>query len=229
MTLRTICQTALNRIGSFDIPNAIIGNAAPEARQTLAYANATGQELARKFAWQALLKSYTFTTSDGVAEYDLPSDYLRFANLSFWDRTNEWELLGPATPIQWQTLKSGIIEVTIRRWFRIAQSQFQLHPVPTAADTIAYDYYSKHWCQSDAEVGQTEFLGDTDISLIDEELMTMGVKWRFLEQKGLPYFEARREFEEYRDALLADDTPKPLVNMGGEVYVDNIPEGNYGL
>lgn len=243
MSLRTLCRAALNELGTFDVPNTFVNSNNPDARQCYAFANKIGKMLIRMYRWEVLQTSYTFTTVNGTAAYDLPDDFHKFSNITFWDRSNYWEMIGPATAAQWQQYKSGIVEIASRKVFRIAGNQFVIHPTPTSADTIAYDYQSNKWVLGAASVGsgdsigggiaaaaasQDEFESDDDTSRIDEELIKLGVKYQFKAAKGLPYGEEKEEFEAYLSQIQADDGAKPVLNFGGGLRLDNFPQTDFG-
>lgn len=74
---------------------------------------------------------------------------------------------------------------------------------------------------------------DTDVGNLDENLLTLGTKWRFLQMKGLPWEVARAEYEaacrRLASALsgatelsLTCDVPSQLLGY------NNIPDSGYG-
>lgn len=227
MTLAEMCEAALQEIG-WAVPASFIGNSDDDAVQCVALANRTGRQLSKTVRWEYPLKTYTFSTVNGTLEYALPSDFQSFAFMTEWDRTNYEKMLGPATPAQWQELNSGLITVTTVRWFRISESKFRIYPTPTTADTIAYEYYSNQWCESSAGTGQTSFAADTDVSLLDDDLMTMGIKWRFLKAKGQAYQEELREYEQLLASCKADDGDRGIIRFGGGFNRDPLPDTGFG-
>lgn len=225
-TLLVIVTDALKEIGKFSVPTTIVNNADPTAVQLLALANRTGRILAEDYRWQVLLTDYTFVTADGTAAYALPSDFQRFANITFWDRTNDHDMVGPLPPAQWETLQSGgVVGAGIRKYFRIAGSQLSIYPTPTATETIAYQYYSTNWIS-----GKAAFTLDADVPLIDSDLIRLGVKYRFLASKGLPYEEEKDEYERRRDSLQAADGGAMVLSFGARrsPFSDNLPESGFG-
>jgi hypothetical protein len=74
------------------------------------------------------------------------------------------------------------------------------------------------------------FVGDTDSPRLDEQLLTLDLKWRFLASKGFP---AEVEYKEYTNhllALLADQNGMIDLHMGGIPQgFDNLPETGFGL
>lgn len=226
-TLVQICQAVLREVGQVNVPSSIVGNTDPAAVQLLALANRTGKILALDFRWQALLTTHTFATVNGTTDYSLPSDLHAFAGLTFWDRTNIEQCEGPVSAVLWEGLRSGnIIGVGLRKYFRVAANLFSIYPTPTAADTIAYQYWSKNWI-----TGKTEFSDDTDQPLIDADLITLGLKWRWRMAKGLAYDEEKADYQMRLDALQAIDGGKNILRFGRvepAAPALNIPETGYG-
>lgn len=229
MSLLTTCQTALRESGQFTVPSTIVGNADPTAVQLLALANRAGRTLARE-NWQVLLTSYTFATVVSTASYALPSDFGNFANLTFWDRTNYWAIKGPVTAMEWQTRKSASIASVsgVNKAFRIAGGLFYIDPTPSAVETIAYDYFSTYWI-----TGKDGYSDDADVALIDEDLIVLGLKWRWLQAKGDSFENEKAEYTEALNSALAVDGAKDAIRFSDatrpRVLGGNLPETNFGV
>lgn len=232
-TLLSICQDAIKDIGDTVVPATIAGNTNPTAVQLLALVNRAGNALALKHDWDELIYETTFTTVDGTSDYDLPSDFRKFAFLTYWDRTNLRNVFGPVTPREWQYLKSsGVSTAAVDRVFRIQRSKFKIFPTPdVTGDTIAYEYFTTQWCESSGGTGQAAFAADADVPRLDAELLTLDVRWRYLSSKGEAYEEEYNEWMAYRDTLLANQNgPKGLKfdNGGVTMWVTEVPETGYG-
>lgn len=229
MTLLSICQTALREIGDFAVPTTIVGNNDPNAVQMLALANRAGRTLANDYRWQALLTNYTFPTVASTDSYALPNDFGRFANLTQWDNTNTTRVQGPVTPSQWQFLQSSGLggAAQFDKAFRIAGGLFYIYPTPTAADTIAFQYYSRRWI-----TGKEAFSADTDEALIDEDLILLGTKYRFLAARGDSYEREENEYLRRLDSLQGADGGRNVIAFGKSLLIGdmagNLPETNFG-
>lgn len=236
MTILSICQNALKEISGFDVPNTIVGNNNETAVTTLAVLRREGARLAKKYNWDELVTEVTITTVASQANYDKPSDFRSFANVTQWDRTNNLRMRGPTTPGEWQFLKGSVTgnTGTIERWFRIRGTEILIHPTPaTAGETLAYEYYSNAWVtlQSDSS-NATEIAADNDMTRLDEELLTLGVKWRFLKAKGIPWEAEYREYEDLLQTLLGQNGGSPIVRLDRSALADrltNVPEQGFGL
>jgi hypothetical protein len=166
--------------------------------------------------------------------YPLPSDYLGMVDQTEWDRTNRWQLLGPLEAQEWQVLRSGIAPVGPRFRFRLWGGKIYIDPPPQRISTIAFEYVAKSWVVSAIGVYQSDWLLDTDTSLIDEDLLELELIWRFKQQKGLEYAE---DFNQAKQAISRDrgrimsgrvlnlsSRPTTSSLLGGR----NIPDTGFG-
>jgi hypothetical protein len=234
MSLLTVCQTALEELSGFEVPTSFYGNPNLTAVLCVRSAEAGLGALEIEHRWQELISEYTFTTSAGVATYALPDGFRAFANLAMWDRTNQWRMYGPVPSMIWQWIKSGItVAAANRRWYMVRGNLLTIFPTPTVTgDTIAYDYYSKYCVLSQSTGGYlARFSSDNDLPRLDERLLTLDVKWRFLSAKGMPFEANYKEFEAVKEDLWSDNGGKPLIDMNGginPVMNGNIPDTGFG-
>lgn len=174
--------------------------------------------------------------SFGQVFYALPSDLKYFIQATFWDRNFRWQMLGPISPQEWQTIVSGISPVGPRIRFRIMDGQLAVQPPPgpTQTDSLVYEYITKNWCTSAGGVGQQAWLADTDTYLWDDDYLTLGIKWRFLRAKGLDYDE---ELSTYKTAIemqmsrSGTNRTLPLNARGFGLRLlnsSNVPDTGYG-
>jgi len=232
VSLNTICTNALRELSGFEIPSSFYDNSNLTARSCVALVSREMKTLERMYRWSELITTHTFTTTDGTATYAMPSDFRAFANLSQWDRTNSRALVGPASGGEWQWLKGDVTAgATIDRWFRIEGSNFVIHPTPSVTgDTIAFDYYSKSTVIKQLDsINVVEWTSDNDTSRLDEELLTVGLKWRFLQAKGLPYEPEYKEYESLIEEARADNGGSRMITLGPRPVMTNLPDRGFGL
>lgn len=234
MSLVTVCTTALQELSGFEVPSNFYGNPNLTAVLAVRSAEAGLRALEIERRWQELISEYTFTTTAGTATYALPDGFRAFANLSQWDRTNYWRLSGPTPSMVLQWLKSGITVVaTNRRWFAIRGNLFTIFPTPTTTgDVIAFDYYSKYCVLKQADgLFSPTFTSDNDTSRLDEGLLTLAVKYRFLQSKGMPFQAEYAEYEALAEDLAADNGGKGMISLNSPwrpVIGGNIPDSGFG-
>ncbi len=230
-TLLQICQDAAEGVQDVSVPSTIFGNSAPSARLLKSLAQDTGRSLERSYKWQALKREYNFATSDGVTGYDLPDDIRRFANMTLWSATDQWPLLD-ASDAAWRALQTGIVASGIRFFYSVFANRLNLDPAPGASPfTIVFDYYSKYFIETSGGTGIDRWAADTDVSRLDGNLMTLGIRYRYLARAGLPYDEEKAEFLDAIKHLIADDRPRPIINVGmvPRYRPVNVPDGNWAL
>lgn len=213
-TLLQICQDAIEGVQEQAVPTTIIGNSSPAAVLLKNCAQDIGRALERGYNWQALKKSYSFATSDGVTAYDVPEEMRRFVNMAVWSASDQWPLIN-VTHKRFRELQSGIVLSSIRFQYEFSANQINLNPPPgTDPVNIVFDYFTKYFCESASGTGQDRWEADTDVCRLDGNLMTLGVRYRYLARQGLPYDEEKAEYLSALSDLRADDQPLSIIDVG---------------
>lgn len=231
MTLLTMCQQAANSI-PVSAPSGVVGNTNETAVLLLASAQDEGNALARRYNWLSSVTEYTFATVASQEDYSLPSDFKNLVNNTLWDRDNYENIRGPLSPQQWQEYKSSVLATTNTVWkrFRIRNvsgaTKFSIHPTPDAAETMVFEYVSANWCESSGGTGQSAWAADTDVGILDEYLMGLGIKWRLLNRLGMAYDEEKEEYEREVSVAIARDGGAPVINLTGRSRYHLIGPGN---
>ena len=235
MTLLTICQDAAKIIG-ITAPDAVTASTDTSVIQLEAAVTQEGRAQVRKYKWEVLIKEGSHTTlaaeSQG-AMTTIASDFGRFSNNTLWNRTTDRKYYGPITGSEWQEIKA-VVSGGITNYFRIRTGNLLMNPTPTAGQSVNFEYVSKNWV--DTSGGSTanadKFSGDSQTTVREEELIVLGVVWRFLKLKGLPY---EQQFMDYQTRLTEytnQDGAKPILRMAGPsraFLALNVPEGNFTL
>ena len=230
MSLLTLVQDATGLL-SLVRPSVVIGSSDLTTRQIFAIAVGACNALNRKW-WTAMTREQTFVTTATAVQADaLPSDFDRFVPDSFFNRTQNRQVVGPLTPQSWQTIQSNGATSNIVIAFRQRTGSFLVTPTPTAGETIAYEYISTKWARSsDLVTDRVRWTIDTDTSYFDEWLITLDIVWRWRKAKGLPYGEDHDTWKSYRDNLLGNDGGPGEINAapGGDFSLGvTIPEGSW--
>lgn len=227
MSLLTICQDVADITGIIR-PNTIIGNTDETSKRLLAAANETLFSLGRAHDWLELVTEHTFTTVASTEDYTLPSDFLHLVNQTLWDRTNFEELRGPLSPQQWQEYKSSILASTVTTWkkYRIRNvsgaTRFSIHPIPDAADSLVFEYVSKNFCETSGGTGQARWAADSDVGVVDEYLLYLGIKWRMRKSLGMSYDEEREEYDNELDQAKSRNGGAPVLPLDVSAHYDLI-------
>lgn len=182
--------------------------------------------------------SYNF----GKIAYALPSDIRSFINATAWDRNFRWPMLGPLSPVEWEVIISGISPVGPRIRFRVVNNTMQIQPLPGTAQTdqIAYEYVSNAWCTNAAGVANTasggvcKFALDTDLYRWPENTLRQGIKYRFLQAKGLDFTAAYQDYVQARDFQISVSGGSRSLRMNAVatglhfLNYSNIPDSGFG-
>lgn len=235
MSLLTIIQTASKRVG-LTSPASAIGLTDVNVVRMIDLANEEGAELASRHRWQNLIREATHTSvateSQGAITTIAGADFGYMLDDTIWDRTSNRRWL-PVDDVQWQQMKSsGITGPNV--YFRLRGNSLLAIPVPTASHTIAFEWVTKNWCESSGGTGQSAWAADTDVSRLNESIMTAGVVWRWKASQGLEYAEDFRKYEILVNDAIARDGVKGHLNMGGSRagrFIDrnNVSEGSWTL
>lgn len=216
MSLLTIIQSAADRIGIVR-PSAGIGSSDQQIRSLVALAQQEGRDLAARFNWQALTRETTFTATATAAQSGaLPTGYDRIIRNGMWNRTRDNCVHGPMTAQDWQAIQATIAP-SIVEGFRIRGDSLLITPTPTAGDSYAFEYVSQYWAGTAASTTPTldEFSADTDIAYLREELLVLGVIWRFQKARGLDYGESMQTYEIAVKRAMDRDGGTVAIMMGG--------------
>lgn len=191
MTLLTIAQSILKETKSGSVPTTIIGNVEDVAKQMLEVMTVSVTELARSYDWQELQKEKTFNTVAATVGYNLPTDFDRFINNTFWNETNNEKVVGPVTPEEYRILKTDNAGA-VNDYFRIRAGQVLIYPIPSSIESMIYEYVSNLVVLSSSSVGQSQWLADTDVPAIDASMVRLDATWRWLKNQGRPYAEDQK-------------------------------------
>jgi hypothetical protein len=225
-SLLQMMQDVCNEVG-IPAPSAVVTSTDQQVRQLLALANREGREQASApGGWPQLRGEQTITMVNGQAAYDFPTDFDSYMPDTIWNRDQRWIVQGPLSAQEWQTLKSGFINVFPYQRYRIMDGQIYFDPTPssaTAGQTVTIEYQSKAWCQSALGVAQTQWLADTDTFKLPADIMVLGVKWRFLAAKRMDYSEEKEAWVKAVDRELARSYGGRTLPMN----ISNAGQGNF--
>lgn len=81
-------------------------------------------------------------------------------------------------------------------------------------------------------LGQSDWVADTDLGILDEDLMELGIIWRLLARSGLAYAEEKDEYEREVDKAVARDGGNAILDLAPYDHLTligpyNIADGNF--
>lgn len=234
MSLLTIVQSVCDRL-SLRRPSSVVASADQQVRQLLALANEEGHSLATRANWPALVMEHAFITTASEAQAAaMPADFREFVPDTFFNRTQGRRLIGPVTPQQYQAFKARPISGLIYLSYRVRGGQFLITPTPAAGETVVFEYVSTNWAKSSASQPKAEFTADEDGSYLSEELIKLGVRWRYKQANGLDYSEDFRSYEMALEKAKGGNGNAGALSQGATsgdpvMMRPNVPEGGFGL
>ena len=218
MSLLSLVQSVARRV-KVPAPVSVVNSTDPNVLQLWELANEEGKELARAKDWQALVTEGLFTTLNQQTQPGaIPNDLRSFIPDTFWNRTTNRQLIGPVTAERWAQLVAFPSISAPNMAFRERGDAFLAFPVPPAGQTVAYEYVSNAWAQNAAGVAQTSLMQDTDTAVLDEDLIALGVRWRFRSANGLDYAEDFRTYETQKAQAMARDGSSTALSIGRSGY-----------
>jgi hypothetical protein len=222
MSLLTIVQNACNRIGIAP-PTAVVSSTDTQILQLLALANEEGEELSTgasaglSYDWQALQTETTFVTtateSQGAIATIAPG-FKYIIDGTIWDRTKRLPVYGSLDPQTWQNFKSWGVTSPFPK-YRVRGGLLLLMPIPADGDSYYFEYQTQYWATSaNGSTLKSAFTADDDVSLLDEQILTAGLIWRWKAAKGFEYAEDFRKYQVRVTGAIARDTERPVLHMG---------------
>lgn len=83
-----------------------------------------------------------------------------------------------------------------------------------------------------ADNGYTQFVADTDLCVLPQKIMELGVQWRWKRASSLPYLDDRQTWENAASRLATRQGGAPILSLARRVYYPllspwNVQDGNW--
>lgn len=222
MSLLTIVQYMCGRTG-VPLPTAVMSQVSDtRILQMLRLLDEEGNDLAQRGDWEGITFEATHTTlaleDQGAIAAIASNGYRHIKNGTFWDRTGMLPVAGPLNDQEWQTRKA-MTSTGPPYCYRMRGGKLLVNPTPSVGLSWAFEYVSKNWILgADTTTYKQYFTLDTDTVLLPEDLLIMGLRWRWKKEKGLEYAEDMQTYEMQVKDALGTNGGKPVLNMGYEPY-----------
>lgn len=192
--------TALNdvqRLVALPVTSSIVADGQETQNLLYALSNRSAKALMRRHIWPALRREHTWTMSlASLQASGKPTDFGRMVSSTMWNRTSDRQIGGPIDEKEWGIAYGRPFTSSIAQYFMLRYDGLHIFPAPSAADTGAYEYMiNTPVLASDGVTYKTDFSADTDSFVLDEEMLLLDVRWRWLQSRGLDYAEAMRDAE----------------------------------
>lgn len=200
-------------------PSTLTGLTDTYSRRFMRYAHKVAERMVREADWVDLRKTHTFIYG---SEDIIPDDFGRMIPETLWNETLGTQIHGPVSSALWQLWRirgTSVIENRFTSFYFLPS--MPIHPSPSAGDTLSYIYVSSYYCESAAGVGKPAFTDDTDIFLLNSDLLTTGVILEWLSADNLPFEMAMNSYKD-RLMLLTDHDNA----ASGVLEADNLRQEN---
>lgn len=215
MSLLTLVQNASLSLG-LSSPSAVIGVTAQQ--QMLALAQLEGQDLRSRGQWSVLKRTNSFTlstasTSQGAFNSTVVTagDFDYMLGDTFWNLDLRQMVWGPLDEIAEQQLIAIGVAGPFQQWTDRGGILY-VYPQPSSADDCSFDYMSTFYAKASGGTLKAAFTLDTDLCVLPESIMTLGLIWRWKRANGLDYSQEFNIYEKrIQDALAREATGKRIA------------------
>lgn len=213
MTVLDVLQGVAPKIG-LSRPEAVYGSTDRKLIELGDFANEVAEAIAWRHDW-TLLKSIQTYTGDGATEdFDLPSDFQRFAKSpELFLSTNGAPLEHVESQDQWLSMDISNTTSPFNRWI-VYGGQVHIQPALDTGITVKHWYMSNLIVAPNSGSNKTSFTADTDSFRLDDRLLRLGVIWKWRETKGLAYAEALEAFEDAFSEVAGADGGPAMLKVG---------------
>lgn len=199
-------------------PSSWIGVTEDSHEDLVDFLDDTIKELQKRVDWEeplgadVVIEGSTNISSDtDQSTHELPTNFYRINrdDLAVYERTTTRRRGLPITTSgKWTALQSVGTAGAYRYW-RITgyPGNYEIsffRPLGTN-DRLTIAYMTDYWVASTSGTLSNQWTSDDDILLFDDRLVQLGVRWRWLRQKGLPYDDYLSEYEAYLSREAGDN------------------------
>ena len=212
MALLQVIQNAMVLTG-LPSPSIAYSSTSDTVQQFVRLAYVEGRDLLRRHDWNSLLVTESLTCAATNAQTGFPvAAFDRMAHgTEMWNTTNDWPITGPVDSRDWSDLTVRGITSVCQYW-RLIGGVLNIYP-PKSGDGIQYEYVSKNWINQAGTTPATTLAGDTDTFAFPEQLIELGLVWRFKQAKQLDYAEDMKTYQGFLlDAIASDKGGRRVIS-----------------
>jgi hypothetical protein len=179
--------------------------------------NEVARDIAKSHDWQALTQVHTITGDGEEADFALPDDYDRQPVVTSIQDTTSW-VFGYDHIVNLNDflyLEARDFSPTPGAW-TIYGDRLRFIPAPPEDQTATFPYISKYYARDAGTLETKEaFTSDSDTFLLPERLLTLGLVWRWRENKKLDFTGDQEAFTKAIGEYAAKDRGSSVFRRGG--------------
>ena len=212
MSLLTISQDACALLG-LSVPTAVASSTDETYSQLVYFAQFEGDEINRAYKWRKQKVQASFTGDASTTVWALPTDFERFTTEQRRQSSVLLGLQGPVSDDEFLDAYVRGFNPTIPYW-RVFGDNIETVPAVKSGQVVMFEYISTYWITDSGGTAKARFTADSDLSLIPDRLITLGVVWRWKRAKGLDYAEEFRTYQIEKARAMYTDGGTPRLRMG---------------
>lgn len=224
MAILASLQAAALRV-SGERPASFYGSSGLLEMELCDLANEVAEDIAQYQDWQTLTKVHSLTGDGSTEEFDFPDDYDRQLLNADMQDLQSWawgyEHITDINDFLYQRQRGMIL--TPGAW-TIYGGKMHFTPPPTG--NASFPYISRNYALDSATMElKAQFDADTDgFILVDlraakgRRLITLGLVWRWREQKKLDFTGDQEAFAKALDEYASKDAGSKVIRYGGRFF-----------
>jgi hypothetical protein len=218
MSLLSLVQDACALVG-LDVPMAVASSTDPTYTQFMYLAQFEGDELSRRYKWREQKVAADFTGDGITTTWALPEDFDRFTTEQRRESSILLGLDGPVSDDEFLDAQVRGFNPTIP-YYRLFNGNIETTPAVADGQQVRFEYISSYWITDNMGVAKARFTADSDLSLLPDRLVTLGLVWRWKRAKGLDYAEEFRTYqmEKLQQARVDGGSPRLRLAEGSDYF-----------
>jgi len=191
----------------------------PDDIQMTAIANRVGLEISGHYEWSGLRKPSVIDLLEGQTEYDLPIDLKSIVSDSSWETDGSRKVDDHVSDGIWYQYKfssltsGGVIRA------RVYGNKLEVIE-PFNGGKISYEYITEYYAITPPPANELkpEFSADTDLWLLDDQLLTLGIQAHWMQTKLMPqYSEMMVNYQKKMNEAIGRDGVRNTIGGAGQV------------
>ncbi len=168
--------------------------------------NEVATDVAKYQDWQALTRTGTVTGDGATTDFDLPDDYDRMLqNATVADLSSWFWGFGAYSDINAFLYDQARGFTSTPGGWIVYGDQLRFAPAPSASQVATFPYITKNYATDASTNTKAAFTADTDSFALPERLLTLGLVWRWRENKKLDASGDQEAFVKALDEYAAKD------------------------
>jgi hypothetical protein len=182
--------------------------------------NEVAQDVSKYQDWQALVRIGTVTGDGTTTAFDLPSDYDRMLlNTEVADLSSWFWGFGAFSDINTFLYSEARGFNPFPGGWIIYADQLRFSPAPVAAQVATFPYITKNLATAFSTAPKAAFDTDTDSFLLPERLLTLGLVWRWRENKKLDATGDQEAFIKALDEYASKDKGSRILRRNARRFM----------